>query len=194
MPYDYERALIWDEGLTHRHLGKRFDALGRFLPEHGNTVVAQVVPGSPTEAALISLRATLQALPHAAHFTFTDVKSYHMTVFEGAVETRRKAGFWPEGVPLDLPIDDVTVRMIDRLAGWQAPPPFAMRVTEVTPFGLRLNGAAPQDETLARDWRDALSSTLSLRTPKHTKYGFHTTLANAVRPCPQQPCPICAAP
>jgi len=74
--------------------------------------------------------------------------------------------------------------MIDRLAGWQAPPPFAMRVTEVTPFGLRLTGAAPQDEALARDWRDALSSTLSLRTPKHTKYGFHTTLAYAVQPLP----------
>jgi len=96
MPYDYEGALIWDEGLTHPHLGKRFDALGRFLPEHGNTVVAQVVPGSPTEAALISLRATLQVLPHAAHFAFTDVKSYHMTAFMARSKPAARPGSGPK--------------------------------------------------------------------------------------------------
>ena len=184
MPWDYESAIVWEDGRPSPHLGKRFDATGRFLPEHGNTVVAQVVPGSPTEAALIGLRASLQALPHAAHFAFTAVESYHMTVFEGVVETRRAPGFWPETVPVDATIDDATARMTDLLAGFQAPPPFAMRITEVTPFGLRLTGATPEDEATARDWRDALSRALGLRTPKHDSYGFHTTLAYVGTPLP----------
>lgn len=184
MTYDYEKALTWDAGQINPHLDTRFDASGRFLTEHGNTVVAQVVPGSATEAALIDLRAALQALPQAAHFTFTAIESYHMTVFEGVTETRRKAGFWPEGLGHDLPIDTMTAQMTDRLAGWQPPPPFRMRVTAVTPFGLRLTGATAQDEANARAWRDSLSRALRLRTPRHDDYGFHTTLAYVMTPVP----------
>ena len=189
MPHDYESALIWAEGQINPHLGRRFDATGRFLPEHGNTVVAQVEPGSPTEAALIGLRAALQALPHASHFAYTAVESYHMTVFEGVTDTRRKDGLWPKDLPLDLSIDAVTGRMIDRLAGWRAPPPFRMRVTEVTPFGLRLTGATAEDEDTARAWRDGLSSVLRLRTPHHANYGFHTTLAYVISPLPADALP-----
>jgi hypothetical protein len=180
MPYSYEAALT----STNPHLGVRFDTTGRFLPEAGNTVVAQVAPGSPTEAALTGLRAALLALPEAGHFAFTNPASWHMTVFEGVIETRRMAEFWPEGLAPDLPIDTVTDRMIDRLAGWQAPPDFAMRITAVTPFGLRLTGATPADETVARDWRDRLSATFGLHRPGHETYGFHITLAYAVTPLP----------
>ncbi len=184
MPHDYELALIGGDGWVNPHLGVRFDALGHFLPEHGNTVVAQVAPGSPTEAALIALRADLQALPCAAHFAFTAVASYHMTVFEGVIETRRASGFWPDTVPPDAPIEDATARMIDLLASWQAPADFSMRITEVTPFGLRLTGATEEDEATARAWRDSLSIALGLRTPKHASYGFHVTLAYVMRPLP----------
>jgi len=184
MSFNYESALIWPEDQVNPYLDVRFDAQGRFLPEQGNTVVAQVVPGSATEAALIDLRAALMALPQAGHFAFTAVPSYHMTVFEGVIGTRRAAGFWPQGVPLNAPIDEVTARMIERLHGFQAPPPFAMQVTLVTPFGLRLAGATPEDEAAARAWRDALSRALGLRTPKHDSYGFHTTLAYVITPLP----------
>jgi hypothetical protein len=177
MAFDYEASLVWIDGQVSPHLGVRFDAAGRFLPEAGNTVVAQVVPGSPTEDALIALRDDLMAMPQAAHFAFTEVASYHMTVFEGVVETRRRAGHWPAGLPLDMSIREVTEAMIGRLGGWRAPPTFAMRITEVTPLGLRLAGATPEDEVHARAWRDRLSVTFGLRTPNHDGYGFHTTLA-----------------
>ncbi len=189
MAYDYEQALVWGADRTNPHLGQRFDATGRFLTEHGNTVVAQVAPGSATEAALITLRDALQALPQAAHFTFTTVASYHMTVFEGVVDTRRTEAFWPEGLPLDAGIDEMTARMIDRLTGWQAPARFSMRITEVTPFGLRLTGATDEDEVNARAWRDSLSRALGLRTPRHDSYGFHTTLAYVMTPLPADALP-----
>ena len=189
MPHDYETMLVWPADQVNAHLGKRFDATGVFLPEHGNTVVAQVTQGSPTEAALITLRGRLQALPHAAHFAFTAVESYHMTVFEGVTETRRTPDFWPEGLPPDLTIDAATRAMADRLAGWIAPPAFAMRVTGVTPFGLRLAGATPQDEAAARAWRNALCQAFRLRAPRHDSYGFHITLAYVMRPLPAMALP-----
>ncbi|MGL4234702.1 DUF1868 domain-containing protein [Tabrizicola sp.] len=177
MGYDWQTELVPPEGTPVRYLGQRFDAEGRFLPEAGNTVVAQVVPGSPTEAALIWLRGEMMALPFAHHFAFTAIPSYHMTVFEGVIETRRKAGHWPESVPLDASIDDATAAMTGLLKGLEPLPDFAIRPVEVTPFGLTLEGATGGDEAKARAWRDRLSEALGYRTPHHDSYTFHTTLA-----------------
>jgi hypothetical protein len=137
-------------GGENLRLGSRFNAQGQFLPEHGNTIVAQVTAGSPTEAALIDLREALMAMPFADHFAFTAVQSYHMTVFEGVIETRRARGYWPDDLALDTSIDEMTNAMSAKLAGFTAPPPFKMRLDEVTPLGLHLTGATPQDEAKAR--------------------------------------------
>jgi len=164
-------------GGENPRLGSRFNAQGQFLPEHGNTIVAQVTAGSATEAALIDLRQALMALPHADHFAFTAVQSYHMTVYEGVIETRRARGYWPDDLALDLSIDAMTDAMSAKLAAFTPPPPFKMRLEEVTPLGLHLTGATPQDEATARAWRDALAQALGFRTPSHDTYGFHTTMA-----------------
>jgi hypothetical protein len=177
MAEDWADRFILEGDKPSLRLGSRFDDRGRFLPEHGNTVVAQVVPGSPTEHALTELRAALAALPHGDRFAYTATASYHMTVFEGVVETRRAASHWPVGLDPKASIDATTEAMAARLAWFVAPPSFAMRITEVTPFGLHLTGATPQDEANARAWRDALSQALGLRTPDHDAYGFHTTVA-----------------
>ena len=171
----------WQEaflaGGENPRLGSRFDTEGQFLPEHGNTVVAQVTAGSATEAALIDLRHALMALPFADHFAFTAVESYHMTVFEGVIETRRARGYWPDDLALDASIDEMTAAMSAKLAGFSPPPPFQMRLVEVTPLGLHLTGATEKDEVNVRAWRDALAQALGFRTPAHETYGFHTTMA-----------------
>jgi hypothetical protein len=178
-------TLTWDAYLSQPattpvpHLGTRFDATGRFLPERGNTVVAHVLPGSPTDRALRGLRDRLVAAPWAGHFAFTEPESYHMTVFEGVVETRPDPAAWPEGIGPQAGVDAATRAMTDRLAAFSPPPAFRMRVAGVTPFGLALTGASTPDEANARAWRDALSRALRLRTPTHDAYRFHTTLAYA---------------
>lgn len=164
-------------GTATPRLGIRFDSSGRFLPEAGNTVVAQVVPGSATESALIWLRAELQALPYAHHFAFTDVASYHMTVFEGVIETRRAAGFWPPSISLDASIDTATADMTRMLADLPPLPDFAMRPVAVTPFGVTLAGATGADEAAVRVWRNCLAEAFGYRTARHERYAFHTTLA-----------------
>ena len=172
------------------HLGTRFDLHGRFLPEHGNTVLCQVVPGSPTEAALIDLRAALLDLPHTDCFAFTAVESYHMTVFDCVIETCRTRDRWAAGLALDLPIEAVTERLAARLSGFVAPPAFAMRVAQITPFGLQLEGASPQDEANARAWRDAVSQALGIKAPNHDTYGFHATVAYVKEPLPLDALPV----
>lgn len=185
-PYDWEAAVCPPPGYVNLHLGRRFNADGIFLPEHGNTVVCQVIPGSPTEAALTDIRLVLQSLPFAHHFAFTEISSYHMTVFEGVIESRRLPEHWPKDVPTDLEIDAVTQIMQARLQGFVSPPTFRMAPVQVAPFGLRLAGATAADERAVRDWRDALAEVTGLRTPKHDTYGFHTTLAYLKTPLPAE--------
>jgi hypothetical protein len=189
----WQAAVCPPGGTVTRHLGTRFDATGRFLPEHGNTVVAQVIPGSTTESALVWLRGALQALPWGQHFAYTAIPSYHMTVFEGVIESRRLAGHWPPSVPLDASIDAATEAMTAMLDALPALPDFAIRPVEVTPFGLRLTGATAADEAAARHWREALAGVFGYRTPTHDSYGFHTTLAYVKAPLPQALLPACEA-
>lgn len=165
------------EGTPVPHLGSRFDANGTFLPEAGNTVVAQVIAGSETEAALIALRGALMALPCGGHFAFTEVASYHMTVFEGVTDKRRAHPYWPAELPLGTDMATMTARMAEMARRFEPPPAFRVRATAVTPFGLRLAGATPEDEAHMRAWRDGLSRIFGYRSPRHDTYGFHTTLA-----------------
>lgn len=173
--------------------GTRFDASGRFLPEPGNTVVCQLAPESDSEAALLDLRAAMVARPEAGHFTFTTPESWHMTVFQGIIETGRHTDVWAKGLPLDAPVEAMTQAMAARLDGFVAPPAFAMRIAAVTPMGLSLTGATPADEAAARAWRDALSNALGIRAPDHDSYAFHLTMAYVTRWLPRTAMPGLAA-
>jgi hypothetical protein len=179
---DWLALVAPDHPVPPPRLGIRYDATGRFLPEAGNTVVRAVIPGSATEAALHALRAALQALPWAGAFAFTAPESWHMTVFEGVIETRRRAADFPEGIDPGVDIDTATARMASRLAAFRAPPDFAMAPVAVTPFGLRLAGATAEDEARARAWRDGLAAALQLHRAGHAAYVFHTTLAYGMAP------------
>jgi hypothetical protein len=175
---------LFEEHLTEagkdappRHLGSRFDAAGNFLPQPGNTVVRQVVPGSKTEAALVKLRAALMALPFGDRFAYTPVESYHMTVFEGVMDDRRKPDLWPAKVSYEATIEDTTELFLERLKGLPQLPSFDMKVERVTPLGLTLTGATPDDEKIARKIRDQLTRPFGHRSPTHDAYRFHVTLA-----------------
>lgn len=161
----------------NRFVGTRLARNGLFLPEAGNTVVCHVVPDSRTAAALIDLRERLRALPWGHRFAFTDISSLHMTLFQGVIETQREPEYWPAELSVDAPLDHVTDYFAGRLAGFEGPGPFAMRIAEVTPLGLILTGATETDEKTARAWRDALVTPFGYRAPKHDGYTFHITLA-----------------
>lgn len=169
------------QGHAPAHAGTRFDPQGRFLPEPGNTVVAHVLDGSKSQDALITLAEKMKALPSAAHFAFTPISSYHMTVFQGIIEFRRTAGFWPPTLPLDAPIDAATAHMIEKLQDFPKSQPFNVKPIQLTPNGLTVAGATPDDEKALRDFRDQLADCFGYRHPNHETYTFHITMAYLIK-------------
>jgi len=187
---DWEDTLSRNPGWINPRLGIRFDESGRFLPEAGNTVIRPVIPGSQTQRALARFRKALEDLPHAHLLALTPQESWHMTVFEGVVETRRTVQHWPTGIDPEMSITETTARMAARLDGFAPPPLPRMGIVAATPFGVALQGVTPEDEANARLWRNRLSDALGLRTPQHDAYRFHTTLAYAKRALPAASLPI----
>ena len=162
------------------HLGTRYLRAGGFLPEPGNTIVCHVTKGSPTQDVLVEAREKFLAMPEAQQFVFTPVTSLHMTLFQGIIEYRRKPGFWPEGIALDAPIDEMTDIMAERLEQLSVFEPFQVEVTRARPSGLLVEGASERDRKTMRAWRDALAGLLGYRHPDHDDYPFHITFAYAI--------------
>ena len=164
-----------------RHLGSRFNAEREFLPEPGNTVVCHLVEGSQTESAIIRTRQRFLDMPEASLLAFTPVSSLHMTVFQGIIEFRRTAPYWPEDMPLDTPIDTMTDYYRDRLLAFPALPGFDMQVTGLRPTGLVMKGATAEDDRIVALWRDSFAEAFGYRHPDHESYEFHITLSYITR-------------
>lgn len=160
-----------------RHLGTRYDRNGNFLQEPGNTVVCHLINGSASERAVLEVRDRIMSMPDANKLTFTPVSSLHMTLFQGIIEYRRALPYWPDNVPLDTGIDEMTDRYLKRLQGFEGAGSFRIKVIDVTPAGLTVKGAAPEDERTIRAWREALSMQFGYRHPDHDAYVFHITFA-----------------
>jgi len=159
------------------HLGKRYDRAGVFQPEPGNTVVCHVVPGSETERALVDARARYLAMPEADKLAPTPVESYHMTLFQGIIEGRRRQPYWPADVATDTPIEAMTELMLKRLETFSAVEPFQVAVTMALPTGLIVEGATAADRHAMADWRNRFADVFGYRHPDHDSYQFHITMA-----------------
>lgn len=163
------------------HLGSRYSAAGEFIRECGNTVVCHLASGSASDAAILTARAKYRQMQGAEQLAFTAESSLHMTLFQGIIETRRKLPYWPEDMPVETPIDDMTAIFIDRLAGFEPGPVFQMEVTHATPLGLVLDGVSMNDRAALKAWRDRLADLLGYRHPDHDAYVFHITFAYMLR-------------
>ncbi|MBX5013153.1 DUF1868 domain-containing protein [Rhizobium lentis] len=162
------------------HLGSRYRKAGGFLPEAGNTVVCHIEKGSRTQTVLIEAREKYLVVPEAQQFLFTPISSLHMTLFEGIIETRRRPEYWPNDLPLETPVDDMTELMAARLEGFSMTDPFNVAIVEARPSGLLVDGATEKDRKIMRAWRDAFADLLGYRQPNHEDYKFHITFAYAI--------------
>jgi hypothetical protein len=138
-------------------LGRRYDRKGNFLPEPGNTVVCHLVEGSHTERAIIEARAKYLSMPEASLFAFTPIASLHMTLFQGIIEYRRHIPFWPEDVPFETPIGDMTALFLERLKSFAGGDPFRVHVTKAKPTGLVVEGISGDDRDAMKRWRNAFA-------------------------------------
>lgn len=160
-----------------RHMGRRYNRAGIFLPEPGNTVVCHLVEGSATQQALADARLVFQAMADADNLAFTPVESYHMTLFQGIVEGRRDYPFWPRDSDGATSIAEMTEQFTQRLKGFAGGPAFQVAVTEIVPTGLLVEGVAAADRQALAAWRDGLAELLGYRHPDHDSYEFHITIA-----------------
>ncbi|MGV2128989.1 DUF1868 domain-containing protein [Agrobacterium vitis] len=165
-----------------KRLGTRFDAEGNFLPEPGNTIVCHLRPGSESQKAIVALQERYKQMPEADHLAVTPASSLHMTLFQGIIEHRRTAGFWPKDLPLDAPIDDMTEILAQRLTHFAPGPDFRMKIARMLPTGLRLEPVGEADRRALAQWRDRLADLFGYRHPDHETYEFHITFAYVIRP------------
>ena len=175
-----EHLHFFSQSLTKaplRHVGTRHTADGVFLKEPGNTIVCHLAKGSLSADAVLNARTRMQSLPEAEKLAFTDEKSLHMTLFQGIIQSRRSLPYWPEGLPLDMPVEAMTVAFIKRLEGFVAPDPFKIEVVGATPNGLTVQGLTEKDQKAMKVWRDKLADLFDYRHPDHESYEFHITFA-----------------
>lgn len=171
-------------GATPKHLGIRLDESGSFLPILGNTVIRHVRKGSQAMAMLVAVQERLRQSEYGGHFAYLPPDSFHMTVFEGVVHDRRRPDAWPQGVALDRPVADTTALYLQRLSGFAAPD-FTMKGVAVSPLGLLVEGATPEDEHVVRHLRETLTSPFGYRQDVHDAYRFHVTLGYVRRLLPE---------
>lgn len=162
----------------------------KFLPEGGNTVVCHLNPDAPEHEAILDACNRMRALPSADRFLFTPTASLHMTLFNGALETQREMNFWPEWLPLDAPMTEVTRWLLESLREFQPLSRFNVRIESIAPTGLQLCGATAADEQIMRTWRDALCGPFGYRHPDHDNYRFHMTFAYPLAWIPQAIVPV----
>lgn len=169
------------------HLGIKFDAQGRALPYAGASIVCHVPLFTPFSDYLVAIRDRLRASAFASCLSLVPPESYHMTVFEGAVDRRRTREQWPAALPLEAPLATAIEHVADRLRGFalDCALPLRMRLAapaEQTCLGmLRL---LPADDAEARKLarlRDRLSARLGIRRQDHASYPFHITLGYLLR-------------
>lgn len=163
-------------------VGQKFKADGAVLPCPGNTTLCHVDPASPAHASLTRAQMALQAGQHANAFTFLPPASFHMTVFEGVIETARRPEAWPQHLPTDVPIADVTADLLPRLQSAALPERLVVRPTQIFGgFGLTLTGATEADEETLREARDEIATATGIHRPYHDGYRFHITMAYLLR-------------
>ncbi|MEQ8482379.1 MAG: DUF1868 domain-containing protein [Hoeflea sp.] len=195
MPYktlpEFHRAFCGEgQDASPAMLGTRFDRRGNFLQEPGNTIVCHVPDGSRTQTAMVKVRDRLQALDAGGHFTWTPVSSYHMTLFNGVIESQRAREHWPADLPLDASIHEATDYLAPRLSEFRGMAPFSVKLESVTPLGLLVTGASADDEATIRRIRDELTIPFGFRKPGHDGYPLHLTLGYILRWLPRELAPV----
>jgi hypothetical protein len=165
----------------------KFDPDGNVQPFPGNTTVCHLSPTSELFGNLLELYKKLKSCRLASKFTLLPPSSWHMTVFEGVCDQVRQPAFWPDNLPLDIPLEECTSIFEKKLSSFalECQPPYLMSVTGFDPLeigiGVHLEPRTTEESARLRNLRDRLSEHLHIRHPSHNTYGLHFSLAYLLR-------------
>lgn len=167
---------------------RKFFEDGKARPFAGNTIISQIPLRTPINEALTVVRNTIANYDFSRCLSLLPPSSYHMTVFEGVIDEKRMAPFWPNDVPRDASIQACTQHFIARLRNFFIDKNFKilMKIKDFDVYKdsgatVRLAPASSQESQKLRDLRDRLAQCLGIRSPEHDDYGFHITLGYLVQ-------------
>jgi hypothetical protein len=113
--------------------------------------------------------------------------SWHMTVFEGALDKPRKAAYWPADLDLNALIADCTALLEKKLESFdlQYETLFRLSVTGFKPLvssiGVYIEPRTTEENMAIRHLRDRLADVTKMRQKGHEKYRFHLGVAYLLR-------------
>lgn len=161
-------------------IGQKFykDGSVRLFP--GNTVVADVVPGSGAFEAMCQLRQMVIDAGFADHLILLPEDSYHITYISGVNDQQRIDHFWPDALSREATMveaDDYVAAAIESVG---IPGPAKMKFDCVSwGDGCCIICLLPADEEQHRllyGFREKAADALGVRRPNHEKYRFHISL------------------
>ena len=161
-------------------IGMKFYPDGSVREFKGNTVVADVIPGSRAFATMQQLRQMVIDAGLTDHLILLPEDSYHMTYISGLNDQQRIDDFWPDALSREASMDEADDYATAAIEKAQIPGPARMRFADVGWCKgcciIRLAPAdAAQHETLF-GFRERAADALGVRRPNHEKYRVHITL------------------
>jgi hypothetical protein len=162
-------------------IGRKYDANGKALSFPGNTILCHLRHHPQAYAAMTNIVASLQARIGSKNIAWTPPTSYHMTVFEGSLDLRRRPGDWPHLLSLDAPLDACNRFIGNKLRKFELgiELPIQMVADEslatITGAHIPLRPIDAAENRRLRSLRDRLSDVTGIRQCDHDGYKFHST-------------------
>lgn len=161
-------------------IGQKFYEDGSVRRFPGNTVVADVVPGSSAFDTMCQLRQMVIDADFADHLILLPEDSYHITYISGVNDQQRIDTFWPDALSREATMveaDDYVTAAIESVG---IPGPARMKFDTVGwGAGCCIIRLVPADESqreLLYGFREKAADALGVRRPNHEKYRFHISL------------------
>lgn len=162
-------------------IGEKYDASGKALPFPGNTILCHVHDANPAHAVLTEVTAALRAKLGDRNIAWTPPSSYHMTLFDGSLDTRRRPGDWPHMLPLNASLDACNSYIGDKLKAFDLGMELPIRMVAdeglatKTDMHYPLRPVDAAEGRRVRRLRDRLAEVTGVRHANHESYQFHAT-------------------
>ena len=164
----------------------KFDPDGNVQHFPGNTIICHLSNSTELYSSLMVLYDRLTQDPLSHLYTLLPPSSWHMTVFEGVVDKKRKPGYWPSNLAMNASLEECTALYENELSSFdlQTDLPYHLSIAEFRPLedGISLHVEPHMaDNTALRSLRERLADLLQIRHPDHNRYVFHLSIAYLLR-------------
>lgn len=161
-------------------IGQKFYEDGSVRQFKGNTVVADVVPGSQAFDTMCKLRQMVIDAGLDSHLILLPEDSYHITYISGFNDQQRIDGYWPERFSREATMEEADDFVTKAIESVGIPGPARM-VFDNVGWGagcciIRLKPADEEQSKILYDFRDRAADAMGVRRPNHEKYRFHISL------------------